>query len=181
MDSAEITIVIINLLLGTICAYPLAKYLMQLKEETSNFGKIYIVLLGVYFIECVAFSAGMATNIFTIGLSFLWGILFSNWVSRFDAAERKLIKAVLIFSLYTCLPAISSLSILLMMSLAGWSIFSSTAGLKFGIPAFVPWPANTIFGFFLIVALSALVFKTIITIGEVSLVLYFRDRKNKHI
>lgn len=181
MDSAEMAIITLNLVLGFGCACPLARHLVRLKGRSSKTWQIYVGLVGVYFIECVAFTAGMATNVFTIGLSFLWGTIFGFWISRVESSAGKLLKAAFFFSLYTCLPAVSVLSLPLILSVSGWPVFTSEAGLRLGIPGYVPWPYNTIFGFFLIVGLSALVFKTIISTGEVSLILHFRNRKDGHI
>jgi hypothetical protein len=177
LDIAETVILILNLILGLGIAIPLSRYFANIQGLSMKQWQIYFILLGVYFIESVAFAAGMATNIFSIALSVFWGIILGVKVSKLATVPQKLIKAVLLFSLYTSLPAISFLSIPLIMALAGWSIFSTASGLNFGIPTFVPWPVNTIFGLSILVTFSALIFKTGITTGLVGLKLRTQNKQ----
>jgi uncharacterized membrane protein YiaA len=132
----------------------LAKYLGERPESRRSVGSWVLLVLGIYVAECVAFSASMATNILGYCLAFVWGILFAR---RLQARE------VLLLSLYTCLPAVSFLSLLALLAVGGWPLLSVEGGRRFGIPAFVPWPFCTLLGFFLAVSASAAVFKTAIT------------------
>ncbi len=67
-------------------------------------------------------------------------------------------------ALYTCLPAVSFLSMLLPLGVGGWSLVSTEAGRRFGVPGFVGWPFSTLLGFFLVVSCSAVVLKTTLTL-----------------
>ncbi|MFB3896391.1 MAG: hypothetical protein ACE14V_08825 [bacterium] len=169
MDIIGYVILMVNLFLGFGVAIPLSKYLGGLDGISFRQWQIYLILLGVYFIESISFAAGMASNIFSIPLSFLWGIIIRKNLPRFTAPPRKLITATTLFSAYTSLPALSMLVCPMVLAISGWAIFSPTTGLKFGIPGFFPWPVNTICGFFFTVGLSALFGKTIIATGMIAL------------
>lgn len=170
MDSAGYILVIVNLLLGFGVALPVSRRFAVVTGRSGKFTKRYAILIGVYFIECVAFSAGMATDIFSIALAFVWGGILGHLVRRSQFPPRELIKTAFIFSLYTSLPALSFITVPIIVSVFGeWSILTAEAGLRFGIPDFFPWPMNTILGFCLVVALVPLVLKTFVTTGIVSL------------
>jgi len=49
-------------------------------------------------------------------------------------------------------------------------------GASFGIPSFVPWPMNTILGFYAVLAIGVAVLKTVITTGGISLILHFKEK-----
>ncbi len=70
---------------------------------------------------------------------------------------------MLLVSLYTCLPAISFLSLLIPLAIGGWPLLSMEGGRRFGIPALVPWPFCTLLGFVVTVSVSATIGKTAIT------------------
>ena len=59
---------------------------------------------------------------------------------------------------------------------AGRPILSAGEGASFGIPGFVPWPMNTILGFYAILAIGVAVLKTVITTGGISLILHFKEK-----
>jgi hypothetical protein len=147
MDTAGIVIFILNLVLGFGIAIPLSRYFAHLEGISFKRWQIYLILLGVYFIESVAFAAGMASNIFSVAVSILWGSILGSKVLKLTIPPKIIIKGTILFSIYTSLPASSFLSIPLIMALSGWQIFNSASGIKFGIPEFLPWPTNTIFGF----------------------------------
>lgn len=165
MKLPEYVFLVLNLILGFGCAVPVAKLFTGLKVTPSKTYWMYVLLIGVYFVECVAFSAGMATNVFSVALALLWGLALGFWLRGSDSLVREVKKAALCFSLYTTLPAVSFLSIPIVMGLGGWSIFTVEGGHRFGIPAFIPWPMNTILGFCATVSLTAVVCKTLITTG----------------
>jgi hypothetical protein len=173
-DPAECTMVLVNVVLGFACALPLAKTLARLRASRRVF-RYFAVLVGVYLTECVAFSCGMATNVFSVALAFVWGAALGLWLRRSSASAREVLRTTLFFSLYSSLPALSFLSVLVLLFFSGWPILTVEGGARFGIPHSVPWPVNTLLGFFLSVSCSALVLKTLITTGEV--ILFIRSRK----
>jgi hypothetical protein len=58
----------------------------------------------------------------------------------------------------------------------GGHILSAQEGTSFGIPDFLPWPLNTIFGFFVALVIGTVVLKTVITTGEVSLLIRLGEK-----
>ena len=173
-DPAGYVIVFVNLVLGFACALPLAKMLARVRGSRSVL-RYFAILIGVYLTECVAFSCGMATNVFSVLLAFVWGAALGRWLRRSSAHAREALRTTLFFSLYSSLPALSFLSILVLLFFAGWPILTVEGGARFGIPHFVPWPVNTLLGFFLSVSCSAVLLKAVITTGEVAL--FIRSRK----
>jgi hypothetical protein len=120
-----------------------------------------VALWGIYMAECVAFSASMGTNVLGFVLAVVWGLVFRR---KFRALERReALRSALTVALYTCLPAISFGTVLVFVIVEGGDIWSVQAGYKFGIPPFVPWPANTLAGFFAALIGSALFVKMTIT------------------
>jgi len=63
---------------------------------------------------------------------------------------------------------------------AGWSITSAKAGADFGIPVLLPWPMNTILGFYAVLVSGAVVLKTLITTGEVRFLLRVRKSRERN-
>jgi hypothetical protein len=173
-DPAGYVIVLVNLVLGFACALPLAKMLARVRGSRRIL-RYFAVLIGVYLTECVAFSCGMATNIFSVALAFVWGAALGLWLRRSSASAREVFRTTLFFSLYSSMPALSFLSVLVLLFFSEWPILTVEGGARFGIPHFVPWPVNTLMGFFLSVSCSAVVLKALITTGEVAL--FIRSRK----
>ncbi len=173
MGPAEYTLVILNLILGFAFAYPLAGRFAKVSGKPDRKFRHYPTLFGIYFIECFAFSAGMGTNIFSIALAFAWGIIIGMWMRNSRLKADKLLKTAFYFSLYTSLPAVSILSVPVMCLFGGREILTVEGGSNFGIPDFVPFPANTILIFCGIIALVAIVFKTVITTGLISVFIHF--------
>jgi hypothetical protein len=170
MDAAEYFIVALNLVLGLGLGWPLARRFAGVTGQHSRRVGMFALLLIVYFSECVAFTASMGTNVAGIGLAFVWGVVLARWLRGRAAESRRVPKLVLLFALYTSLPAATLLSVPVMVALAGWSILSSEDGYRFGIPAFVPWPGNTILGFCVAVTTVAVVCKVAITTTMVRLI-----------
>ena len=175
LELGNIVMLALNLALGFGLAVPLARRVQPLFEVPRRFFSLYALLIGVYFVESVAFAAGMATNIFTIGLSFGWGLVLGLVFRESSKSSADILKATWLFSVYTSLPALSLLAIPFMVAFSEGSILSAESGRNFGIPEFVPWPLNTILGFSAAVALSALIFKTVITTGIVGIFLHRRN------
>jgi hypothetical protein len=159
-----------NLIAGFGGAILLATQLGEISGRPRNI-RYFVLFVFVYFLECVAFSAGMATQVFSVGLAFVWGIVFGLRL-RGRAAPRKVLKTSFLFSLYTTLPTVTFSILLLIAFAVGGSIVSVEEARKFGIPDFVPWPFNTVLGFCAALAAGTVMLKTVITTGEVGLLIH---------
>lgn len=163
MDAAGLTVVIANLALGfggaAWLAGPLARAKGEPKDVRWNFG----LLIGVYFAESAAVAASMATMVLSITLAFVWAAVLGRWFRKSSVDDVQARKTALSFSIYSSLPALSLILIPVVAVFSGRSVVSAHEGLKFGIPSFVPWPMNTILGFFAAVCLISLVLKVVIT------------------
>jgi hypothetical protein len=179
MEPAELTFVIVlavvNLAAGFGFSVPIARSLGKVTGRPERLFRYFVLLIGIYVLECMAFPAGMATQVFSIGLAFVWGIVFGLWL-RGRAAPRRVLRTSLFVALYTCVPTASFGILLLGAKLVGGSsVVSVEEGAAFGIPHFVPWPLNTILGFCAALVIGTMVFKTVITSGEVSLLIHLQD------
>ena len=175
VDRAELIVVIIDLILGFVCAIPLARRFARQRHCRWGTTGSYLMLVFIYFVESIGFMAGMATNIPGIILAFVWGILLGRWIRRSGGELKQALRTAVFLSLYGSLPAVSLLSVPPVMALGGWSVFSAESGARFGVPTIVPWPLSTILGFCIAVALVAIVLKTVVTTG----VVYFVNRPSK--
>lgn len=134
-------------------------------------------MLGMYVIECLAFPAGMATQVFTIGLAFFWGIVLGRWLREQLPLPSLLYSAQV--ALYTCLPTITfGVIVPIAWAMSGNSPFSAADGISFGIPEWVPWPLTTVAGFAATLVLGTVLFKMVIIVGEVSTILHFTQHPN---
>ena len=172
MKSAEylliITLIATNLAAGFGCAVPITRRLGKITCK-DKFIRYFLILIGIYFLECVAFSFGMGTQIFTISLAFIWGIVFGLWL-RNIAPTKEILKTAFFVSLYGCLPTCSFAVILsAAWVISGNSLLNVEQAYKFGIPQFVPWPFNTVLGFCVGLAIGTILLKTAITTGTVNL------------
>jgi len=166
-----------NLLAGLGCAIGLAKMLGKVNNKPKRFLRYWMALVGIYFVECFAVSAGMATQVLTVGLAFIWGIVFGLWL-RARAPALKVLKASFFIALYSVLPTVSLILIPAMMWIGGDNVLSAEEGARFGIPRalHLPWPVNTILGFFGAIVIGTAIFKTVITVGEVSLLIHLGEK-----
>jgi hypothetical protein len=160
-----VTLAAVNLAAGLGLAPSLARRLNATAPRAGKTIRGVLPLLGVYFLECVAFAAGMATQVFTIGLAVLWGVVFGRQL-RARRPAHGVLGTSLFLGVYTCLPTTSfGILLLLAMWLAGADVTSTADGAALGIPHFVPWPMNTILGFSLVLSIGTLVVKTAVTVG----------------
>jgi hypothetical protein len=166
MDAAEYTILALNAALGFGFAWPLAGLFSRLTGKPRRL-RLYALLVVAYVLECAAFSASMGTDVLSIVLAFLWGGILGSWLRRHRPVVPQARRAVVLFASYSGLPAASFLTVPVMAALGGWSVLTGEDGHRFGIPAFVPWPLNTIVGFCVAVASVAVVSKLVITISIV--------------
>lgn len=120
---------------------------------------------------------GMGIPIFSVGLAFVWGIIFGLWL-RSRASTREVLKASFFLFLYSSLPAASFILIPGMGLVSGQHILSAEEGAGFGIPDFLglSCPLNTISGSYATLVRGAVVFKTVITVGEVSLLIHLGQK-----
>ena len=171
-----IALVAFNLLGGFGGAVAIAKLMNKVKGKGKRVFRYSVILIGVYFAECVAFAMGMATQVLTIGLAFLWGMIFGLWLRK-HASVRTALKTAFFLALYGCLPT-ASFCVLVPLAwlIGGGNILSAPEGAGFGIPDFLPWPTNTIMGFCAILLIGTVLFKTVITVGEVSLLIHLGEK-----
>ncbi len=176
MGFVETALVVVNLLAGFGFAFPMAKVLAEMAGKHAKFFRYYVMLIGVYLLESVVLMMGMGIPVLNIGLAFVWGLVFGRWL-RARTTRSEALSTSYRFSLFSSLPAISFILVPVFAGLGGWNILSSSAGASFGIPEFLhlPWPINTILGFYLAVIIGTVVLKTVITVGEVSLL--FRPKE----
>jgi hypothetical protein len=170
MEPTIYTLLGVNLVLAVGFGLPLARHLAHMADPPKKLVWQSTMLFGIYLIECFAFAASMATNILSFGLAVVWGIVFGLWL-RGRGEKRRAIKTLMCVAVYSCLPAVSFASVLVVLIIAGWPILTPEGGARFGVPPFVPWPLNTLTGFFTAVIGSALIGKTAVTtiIGAVLL------------
>jgi hypothetical protein len=117
---------------------------------------------------------GMGIPVFSMGMAFVWGIIFGFWL-RGRGPAREVLRQSFFLSLYTSLPAVSFIVIPVLLSFSR-PIMSVAEGGKLGIPGFVPWPLNTILGFYVVPVMCAVVFKIVVTTSEVSLLIHLGEK-----
>jgi len=176
IDPAELALIVVNLLAGLGSAIPLAGMLARISGRTMEVSRCYAILVGVYLVECAAVVVGMGIPVFSMGLALVWGIVLSRWLRRFPQATDAA-RTALYLSLYSGLPAASFIIVPVAAWFGGHAILSVEAGSRFGIPSFIPWPMNTILGFYAACALGALLFKTVVTTGETLWLMHRGSRK----
>jgi len=177
MDPIEYALVVLNLAVGFGCAIPLTRLLTKINPKPKKVYRNFVILIGIYFVECVAIVLGMGIPVLSVGLAFVWGVIFGLWL-RTRASTPMVLKTSFFISLYTSLPAASFIIIPVFTGISGYNILSAEAGIRFGIPDFLhlPWPLNTILGFYAAIIISAVVLKTTITTGEVSLLIHLGQK-----
>ncbi len=177
MEPAEYTLVTLNLVVGFGCAVPIARLLSKVNRKPMRVFRYFAILVGIYFVECIALAMGMGIPVFSVGLAFAWGIIFGLWL-RARTSTREVLKTSLFLSLYSSLPAATFIVVPVLVWVGGGHILSAEEGARFGIPNFLhlPWPLNSILGFYAALAIGAVVFKTVITVGEVSLLTHLGEK-----
>jgi hypothetical protein len=175
MEPAEYIVVTLNLVAGLSFAFPLSRLFSKLEREPPRVFRYYVIFIGIYFLECVAIVSMMLVPIISIGLAFVWGICFGLWL-RARTSPQKALKASFYLSLYSSMPVVSFIVVPVLALSAGRPILSADEGASFGIPDFVPWPMNTILGFYAVLAIGVLVLKTVIITGGVILLFHFKEK-----
>jgi hypothetical protein len=166
-----VALTVTNLAAGFGCAVPIANKLRKVTGRTEKFFRYFAMLVGIYFVECVAFPAGMCTQVLTVAMGCVWGVIFSLWL-RNIAPAKEILKTVFFVSLYGCLPTCSFAVLLVTFwVISGNSLLNVEQAYNFGIPQFVPWPFNTLLGFCAGLVTGTILLKTVITTGTVSLLI----------
>ena len=165
MDAAELVLIGINGALALGVGWRLSGALSRVAREPRPRLLYLLGLLAVYGLEAAAFAASMGTNLLSFFLAPVWGLLLGSRLRASPRGIEERIRLVRSWGVYTSLPAASFLSVPLIASLGGWQVTDPGAGFRFGVPGFLPWPANTILGFHLLVALTAAVVKVFVTTG----------------
>lgn len=155
----------VNAALGLGLGLLLANMLRELHPDWSLIRRL-AVMIGVYLLECAAIAAGMLIPVFSIALAIIWGIVLGSRL-RDQVTEDGAMRFAFYFTAYTCIPMVSLLSIPFMLTLDGRSVINAGEAIRFGIPDFVPWPADTILGFFLCLVVCVCALKSAITLGIV--------------
>ncbi|MGA2093287.1 MAG: hypothetical protein ABSH16_07785 [Sedimentisphaerales bacterium] len=169
-NSFVIVLIMVNLVAGFSLAVPLANRFREITARQSRFLKFYVLMLGLYFVEGVAFGAGMCTQVFTIGLSFVWGPIFGLRLKGL-APKKSIIRQVLIISLYGCIPTVSfAVLITAFWVISGNGLLNVEQASSFGIPDFLPFPLNTVIGFCVALAAGTIILKTAFAAGITSLI-----------
>jgi hypothetical protein len=159
-----------NIIGAFLAAVPIARGFVRLTAMPNRFPLFFAMLIGVYFLECVAFAWGMGTQILSVALSIEWGILFGLWLKG-AAPTRQIIKQVLLIPLYGCLPTVSFAFILAASwAISGNGFLNVEQARQFGIPDFVPWPLNTILGFCIALIAGTTILKIVLTTGIAALI-----------
>ncbi len=175
MEAPEYVLVIVNLVTGLACAVPIASRLRRINDAARGIFPCLGVVIGIYFLECVFLVMGMGIPVFSVGLAFVWGIALGFWLRRRTSA-RPAVKLSFLLALYSSLPAFSFIIIPVLFWFGGHHVLSAAQGGQLGIPRFFPFPLNTILGFYGACAIGALVFKTVITTGVVSLLMHLVEK-----
>ena len=171
MKAADYWIVLLlavfNILAGAGLAFPLTKNLQQIKGQRQKPFRYFLVFIGIYFAECAAFAMGMCTQIFTVSLSFVWGLIFGLWlripINR-DSQPDRITRLAILVAVYGSLPTASfCILITIFKVIEGGNILSAAEGIAFGIPDFLPWPFNSILGFSAALLAGTLILKIVVT------------------
>jgi len=168
----EFALITINLVLGIGFAVPVVIVLKKLKDKPRSFFHNFCLLMGIYSGECAAIVMGMGVPVFSVGLALIWGVVLGRWL-RDKLEVREALKTSFYMSLYSSLPALSFVIIPILIGFGGRSVLSVEGAGSIGIPIHLPWPLDTILGFYVVPALGAMVLKAIITTGEVSLIIKY--------
>jgi hypothetical protein len=171
MDDMEIALIIVNVMVGAAGAYVLARRFQGMDVKGGSIHRQYGILISVYFVECVSMVLGMGIPLFSIFLSFIWAAIFGMRLSKWDSRSAAR-RASFLLSLFTSLPAMTFIIVPIAVLAGGQDITSVETGSGFGIPqsSFIPSPMRTIIGFYATLILGALVLKTLITVGGITLV-----------
>ena len=152
---------LLNLALGFGFAIPLIRILAKLLPPPKIY-KRFLMLMGLYLAETFFLAMGMGIPVFNVALAFLWGLLLGHSLRKRTELTQAL-KISTHFAFYSSLPAMSFLVIPFIMLFSGANIVSVETASDMGIPSFLPFPTDTILGFYAACGFGALFLKIIIT------------------
>jgi predicted anti-sigma-YlaC factor YlaD len=171
-----------NLAVGFGGAVAIARFFQRriFGSKSSILFRYFTILVGIYFFECLIFAAGGLTPVTSVALAFIWGIVFGFWFRACASADEAL-RTSFFVSVYSSFPAASFYGFIPVAKLlSGKEILTAAGGASSGIPAgFFPWPMNTVLGFFGGLSIATIVFKTVITTGQVSLLMHLAEKPLK--
>jgi hypothetical protein len=181
MGTDELVLIILvgaaNLALGFGLALILARKFSRLINRPTKMRRYFLLIVGMYFLESLAFPAGMATQVLTVGLAFVWGIVLGVLLRQQSPVPS--LQFTLQTALYTCLPTITfGILVPVAWALTGNSLLSVEAGINFGIPQWIPWPLGSVAGFAAALVLGTVILKPAITVCEVSLILHIAQHRD---
>jgi len=71
VETIEYFLIIVNLIVGFSCAIILARFLNKARSKSKRILHYFVILIAIYFIECVAMVMGMGIPVFSVILAFV--------------------------------------------------------------------------------------------------------------
>ena len=153
----------INLAAGAVVAIPLMKNLQQIRPMDGKSLRRFFIFVGLYLAECIAFPIGMCFQVFTIALSFVWGAVLGLRLRKITEPNR-ITRLASYVALYGSIPTASfCIFITVFKIIEGGNVLSGTEGVAFGMPDFLPWPFNSILGFFAALMVGTVILKLLVS------------------
>jgi len=177
MDITGSVLVAVNLAMGFGFAPLVSSVFTRASTSSRSVFRNGILFIGIYAAESLALIFAMGMPLFSIGLAFVWGIMFRKRLKK-DLSQQELMKFSLHLSLYSSMPLVSFITVPIIASIHGWHMLDSAQGMHFGIPEFLPWPLDTIFGFFSVLIITALMLKVLITMYELRVIVFLKNKSN---
>lgn len=168
LDVVEIILVGTNFVFGIFFSVVVSRRIANNFSWRKNRFLFFILLTALYLFEGMSIAAGMFTPVFTFVLAVMTGAVFGLIVKKHDLTM--VVKSAKQLSFFTCIPAITMVLIPIICFIYNWDIFSSSFGKDFGIPEFIPFPLNTIFGFFMSILILFITVNIITINGTVRLI-----------
>lgn len=179
MDITVSALVALNIAVGFSLAPLVSSVFAQVSTSSGSAFRNGILFIGIYAAESIALIIGMGMPLFSIGLAFVWGIIFRRRLKK-DLSRQEAIKFSFWLSLYSSMPLVSFIIVPIIALIRGWHILDSIQGAHFGIPGFLPWPMDTIFGFFTGVIIIAFTLKVLITMYELRVIVFSKNKSNRN-
>jgi len=179
MDITASALVALNIAVGFSLAPFVSRVFTRVSTSSGSAFRNGILFIGIYAAESIALIIAMGMPLFSIGLAFIWGIIFRKRLKK-DLSRQELKIFSFWLSLYSSMPIVSFIIVPIIALIRGWHILDSVQGTHFGIPGFLPWPLDTIFGFFMVVIITALMLKVLITMYELRVIVFLKNRSNRN-
>ena len=176
MDGIVIFLIAGNAVVGLSLAFPVGRLLLGAEGADGRRRRGIATAAGMYAAECVALAVGMTVPIANVVLALGWGRMLGMRPARAGCPRRRALRTAAAIGAYTSAPAVLLLAVPVAVIAAGGDALSPEAGAAFGIPDVpgVPWPLETVMGFYIGLALGTLALKVAITVGMVRLRLRLR-------